>query len=394
LPKAKLKNNNSDRIPLSVPSINGKEWDYVKECLDTEWVSSAGEFVDIFEEKIADYCGSKFAIACVNGTSALQISLQLSGVEKGDEVIISTLTFIAPVNAINYNRARPIFMDVDKYYNLDIDKTIDFIKNETFFKNGNSYNKKTKRKISAIIPVHIWGNAVWLDELVPLCNERNIAIVEDSSESLGSFYSRGNFSGQHTGSVGRIGCLSFNGNKIITCGGGGMIITDDKDLANNAHYLTTQAKDDSIKYIHNQVGFNFRLTNIQAAVGLAQFEQLPVFLKNKKEIHRKYIEGIKKIEGFSIAEAPDYAVNNHWMNLLQIENCDDFSEVIELLNNLNDNNVETRPVWALNHKQIPYKKCQNYKLEMAEKLINKSLCLPSSNRLKNFEINKVLSLLS
>ncbi|MGD9900444.1 MAG: DegT/DnrJ/EryC1/StrS family aminotransferase, partial [Calditrichaceae bacterium] len=186
----------SDMIPLSVPSIQGNEWKYIKECLDTEWVSSAGKFVDLFEQKIAEYCGAKYAIACVNGTSALQISLILAGVKQGDEVIVPTLTFIAPINVVRYLNAQPVFMDCDDYYNIDPGKTIDFIKNGTFFRDGYSYNKKTKARISAIIPVHVFGNAVNFEELYNICIERNIKIVEDATESLGTVYTDGKFKGK------------------------------------------------------------------------------------------------------------------------------------------------------------------------------------------------------
>ncbi len=210
-------------IPLSVPSLKGNEWEYVKECLDTEWVSSAGKYVDLFEQKIAEYTDAKYAVACVNGTSALQVSLRLASVQPGDEVIVPTLTFIAPVNAIAYNGATPVFMDADEYYNIDSEKTIEFIKNETVFKNGFTFNKNTNKKISAIIPVHVWGNACWFDDLEDLCLERNITTVEDASESLGTLYNEGVYKGKHAGTIGKLGCLSFNGNKIITTGGGGMI---------------------------------------------------------------------------------------------------------------------------------------------------------------------------
>jgi dTDP-4-amino-4,6-dideoxygalactose transaminase len=237
----------SNYIPLSIPSLNGNEWQYVKECLDTEWVSSSGKYVDLFEKVVADFTGSKYAIACVNGTSALQVSLRLTGVQPDDEVIVPTLTFIASVNAITYNGASPVFMDADKYYNLDSEKTIEFIKNETVFKDGLTYNKISNKRISAIVPVHVWGNACWLDELISICKKRNISIIEDASESLGTVYNAGRYSGKHTGTVGKLGCLSFNGNKIITTGGGGMILTDDEELADKARYLTTQAKDDPVR---------------------------------------------------------------------------------------------------------------------------------------------------
>ena len=379
------------KIPLSVPSLKGNEWQYVKECLDTEWVSSAGRFVDLFEHKIADFTDAKYAVACVNGTSALQVSLRIAGVSQGDEVIVPTLTFIAPINAVLYNGAVPIFMDADLFYNIDAEKTIKFIREETVFKNGSSFNKTTQARISAIIPVHVWGNAAWLDELIPLCKERNIAVVEDASESLGTFYSDGYNSGKHTGTVGKIGCLSFNGNKIITTGGGGMILTDDPNYAEKAKYLTTQAKDDPVRYIHDEVGYNFRLTNIQAALGVAQFEQLPDIFDRKQEIHKSYVKGIEKLDGLLLDKGPKYARNNHWLNLLQI-NTENFGETPEqLMNRLQEHNIQTRPVWALNHKQKPYQNCQSYKIEKAEELANKGLSLPSSYNLKNESIESIIN---
>jgi len=382
------------KIPLSVPSLNGNELKYVKECLDTEWVSSAGKYVDLFEQKIAEYTGSKYAIACVNGTAAIQVSLRLAGVGAGDEVIVSTLTFIASVNAITYNNATPIFMDADKYYNLDSEKTIEFIRQETVFRDGFTYSKTTNNKISAIVPVHIWGNATWQDELVPLCEERNIAVVEDASESLGTVYTAGKYEGRSTGTIGKLGCISFNGNKVITAGGGGMILTDDKQLANKARYLTTQAKDDPVRYIHHEIGYNFRLTNIQAALGVAQLEQLPLFLKCKRKIFKQYQSGLNNIDGLDLADVPDYANNNHWMNLLQIDS-EVYGEDWELLmQRLKEKGVQTRPVWFLNHLQKPYRKCQNYELGRAEKLFNKSLCLPSSINLTDDQINSIVIFLS
>jgi len=381
-------------IPLSVPSLKGNEWKYVKECIDTEWVSSAGKYVDLFEQKIAEYTGSKYAIACVNGTSALHVSLRLAGIKPGDEVIVPTLTFIAPVNAVTYNGASPVFMDVDEYYNLDIDKTIEFIQTETVFKNGITYNKQTDKCISAIIPVHMWGNPVWLDELVPLCLDRNIVIVEDASESLGSIYNRGNYKEYHTGTIGKSGCLSFNGNKIITTGGGGMILTDDEDLAEKASYLTTQAKDDPVRYIHNDIGYNFRLTNIQAALGVAQLEQLPKFLKRKHDILHKYQSAINNIDGLIIVDAPTYAENNHWMNLLQI-NSEIYGEDREdLMHRLDVNNIQTRPAWAPIHLQKPYQVCQTYRVEKAEELVENSLCLPSSTNLSDEDLANVIAQLN
>ena len=384
----------SNMIPLSVPSIMGNEWKYVKECLDTEWVSSAGKYVDLFEEKISEYTGSQYAIACVNGTAALQVSLKLVSVEPGDEVIVPTLTFIAPVNAIRYNGAEPVFMDADNYFNLDATKTIEFIKNETMYKNGFTFNRQTGRRVSTVIPVHVFGNAVWLDELVQLCEERNITIVEDAAESMGTRYINGEHCGKHTGTIGLLGCLSFNGNKIISTGGGGIILTDDAELAERARYLTTQAKDDPVRYVHHEVGYNFRLTNIQASIGVAQLEQLPGFLDRKKEIYRKYVEAVEEIDGLTISPVPDYAENNHWMNILRID-----SEVYgrdreTLMADLKVQGIQTRPVWHSNHLQKPYRDCQSYRIERAKKLVVTSLCLPGSVNIREDQINKVIEALS
>lgn len=380
-------------ISVSVPSIKGNEWNYIKECLDMEWVSSAGKFVDTFEQKIAEYTGAKHSVACVNGTSALQVCLKLVGVLPGNEVIVPTLTFIAPINAIAYNGARPVFMDSDYNYNVDAEKTIEFIKNETIFKNGFSFNKTTDKKISAIIPVHVWGNAVWLDEMVPLCKERNITVIEDATESLGTVYTGGKYSGKHTGTIGRLGCLSFNGNKIITTGSGGMILTDDDELAAKGLYLTTQAKDDPLHYVHNEIGYNFRLTNIQAALGVAQLEQLPGFLKRKKEIHWQYTEAVGKIEGLSIASVPNYAKNNHWLNMLQIDRVTYGEDRERLIERLERYGIQARYVWTLNHLQKPYQDCQSYKVERAEELVFKSLCLPSSANLSFENLDKIIDCL-
>jgi len=374
-------------IPLSVPHLNGNEWEYIKECLDTNWVSSAGKYVNLFEKKIAEYTGAKYAVACVNGTAALQVSLRLAGVQPGDEVIAPTLTFIAPINAIAYNGASPVFMDADDYYNIDSAKTIRFIEEETEFKNGFSYNKKTGKRVSAIVPVHVWGNACWLDDLFDVCHERNIAIVEDASESLGTRYTQGKFAGKHTGMIGKLGCISFNGNKIITTGGGGMILTDDEEHATRARYLTTQAKDDEVKYIHNEIGYNFRLTNIQAALGVAQLEQLNDFIERKKEIYNRYKSGLENHSNFNITDVPGYADNNHWLTVLKTSSAIERDNAFKVLA---DNSVQTRPVWYLNHFQKPYIKNQAFEIEKAITLFENSLCLPSSVELDTNRINNIV----
>ena len=388
----------SNSIPLSVPHINGNEWKYIKECLDTGWVSSAGKYVDMFEQNIAEYTGSKYAIACVNGTSALHISLLIAGVQRDDEVIVPTLTFIAPVNVVRYCGAHPIFMDADKYYNINSEKTIDFILNETEQIKGSdgkwySYNKKSRRRITAIIPVHVFGNAVWLDDLHTVCNQRNIKVIEDATESLGTRYTDGLYKNKHTGTVGDMGCFSFNGNKIITTGGGGMIVTDNAEYANKAKYLTTQAKDDEIRYIHNNIGYNYRLTNIQAAMGVAQLEQLSEFIKIKARNYLHYKEYINHIPGLSLAELPDYANNNYWMYVLQVDENKYCRKKDELIRYLQENGVQTRPLWYLNHLQIMFKNYYSYKISTSLDLLNNTLSIPSSPNLKDYEIHRITELL-
>ena len=380
-------------IPLSVPSIQGNEWKYIKECLDTEWVSSAGKYVDLFEQKIAKYTGAKYAIACVNGTAALHISLLLAGVEPESEVIVPTLTFISPINVVKYLNAEPVFMDCDDFYNIDVEKTTKFIKEETIFKNGFTYNKSIGRKISAIIPVHVFGNAVDLENLIPICKERNIKIVEDATESLGTRYTKGRFTGKHSGTIGELGCLSFNGNKIMTTGGGGMILTNNEKYAEKAKYLTTQAKDDAVRYIHNEIGYNYRLTNIQAALGVAQLEKLPEYIETKKKNYLIYKNEIDKIKGLHLAETPDYAENNYWMYALLIDKRIYDKDREELMSYLSEQKIQTRPVWYLNHLQKLYKDCLNYKIKKALELWENTLNIPCSVNLTVDNIEKVISLL-
>ncbi len=384
----------SDLLPLSIPSIKGNEWKYVKECLDTEWVSSAGKYVSMFEEEICNYTGSEYAVACMNGTAALQVALHLVGVQANDEVIVPSLTFIAPVNTVAYLNAYPVFMDCDEFYNLDMDKVIQFIKNDTDFRAGYTYNKKSGRKITAIIPVHIFGNACNLEKIMLICRERNIAVIEDATESLGTQYIDGKLAGKYTGGIGDIGCYSFNGNKIITTGGGGMMVTNNAKYSEKARYLTTQAKDDPIRYIHNEIGYNFRMTNIQAALGVAQLEQLPEYIRIKTNNFKKYKTEIDKINGLKLADAPSYAKSNYWFYAMQIDEKIYDKNREELMKYLADNNIQSRPIWHLNHLQEPYKNCQSYKIEKAFDLLKKTLNIPCSVSLQDEDIERVVKILN
>jgi aminotransferase in exopolysaccharide biosynthesis len=380
-------------IPLSVPVIRGNEWAYVKECLDTGWVSSAGKFVDRFEQETSGFTGAKYAIACASGTAALHVALRIAGVAAGDEVIVPTVTFIASVNTIRYVDAQPLFMDCDTFYNLDAEKTRDFILKETVFKDGQTYNRQTNRRIAAVMPVHVFGNAAWLDELLPLCSERNIKILEDAAESIGTKYTNGRFTGQHTGTIGDFGCLSFNGNKIITTGGGGMILTNSREYADRAKYLTTQAKDDEVRFIHNDVGYNYRLTNVQAAIGVGQLEQLSRYLDLKRQNYLAYKAEIDSIPGLYLAEGPGYAANNCWMYALQIDRSVYGLDREQLLLRMSQNQIQTRPLWQLNHLQRPYTNCQQYRIERAPHLLDVTLNLPCSVDLTPSQIHRVIDVL-
>lgn len=302
-------------IPLHEPKFNGNEIKYLKECIRSSWVSTSGSFIKKFERNIEKFTKSKYAIFCINGTHALQISLLVAGVKSGDEVIVPTITFIAPINAISYNHAKPIFMDCDDYYNIDEEKTIEFINKETSYKNGFTINKKTKKIIRAIIVVHTFGNAAKINVLVNLCKKRNIKIIEDASESLGTVYKRNRV---HTGTIGDLGVISFNGNKIITSGGGGMILTNNNKLNERIRYLIFQAKDDSLNYVHNEIGYNYAQTNISAAIGLAQFERIKIILKKKKKIYNDYIKLFEKNQNAYISKVPSISKNNHWLNLIRV----------------------------------------------------------------------------
>jgi len=378
-------------IPLSVPSLKGNELKYVTECIETEWISSAGKYVEQFEEKLAAFVGARHAVACVNGTAALQVALELVGVRSGDLVIVPSLTFIATVNVVHYVSAEPVFMDCDEFYNIDPEKTAEYIRQNTEFRDGFSYHRKSGRRVSAIIPVHVLGNAVRMEELLKLCRERNIKIVEDATESLGTHYIGPMFDGRFTGTIGDIGCFSFNGNKIITTGGGGMIVTDNAEYAMRAKYLTTQAKDDEVRYVHNDVGYNFRLNNIQAAVGVAQLESLPDILRAKQSNFDSYRERIARIPGLRLADSPAYARNNHWMYPLQIDSGIYRKTREELMEHLRQKGIQTRPMWHLNHLQKPYRHCEHYRIELALSLLESTLCIPCSANLSPSDIDAVIA---
>ena len=365
---------------LSGPNIAGNEWKYVKECLDTGWVSSVGAFVTQFENMVAEFAGCKYGVATSNGTAALQIALQLAEVQRNDYVIVPNVTFIASINSIKYTGADPILIDVDtETWQMDLDILEEFLKNETSEKGGQRVYRKDGRTISCIMPVHVLGNICDMDRLVKLAEQYRLKMVEDSTESLGSYYK-----GKHTGGFGLMGCFSFNGNKIITTGGGGVIITDDKELAKKAKHLTTQAKSDPFEYVHDEIGYNFRLVNVLAAMGVAQMELLPSFIKRKKEIdalYKKELEGIGDIR-FQKVEADVDA--NCWLFTIMTE------KQREVLKVLNDNKMQSRPFWVPMNKLNMFKDDVYYNNnDRSDYIYQRCLSIPCSTYITDEEVKAV-----
>lgn len=370
-------------IPLSKPEISGNEWRYVKECLDTEWVSSVGSYVTRFEGMVAGYVGTKYAVATVNGTSALHISLIARGVEPEDEVIVPALTFIAPVNTVRYCNAYPVFMDCrPDTLCVDVQKVNDFISSECEQqKNGYAYNKKTNRRVRAIIPVHVFGHPAEMDELVKICKKNNIDIIEDATESLGSDYK-----GKKTGSFGKAGCFSFNGNKIITTGGGGMVVTDDENIAKKVRHLTTQANKDSFEYDHDEIGYNYRLTNIQAAIGVAQMERLEEYIEIKRKNAALYKDMLSNIAEVEFLWEKPWAKSNFWFYTVKVPQKDKKG----LMDFLLSKGIQVRPVWKLINTLSMYKDCQTSTTDNAIKAYETCINLPCSVSLKEADIGFVV----
>ncbi len=370
-------------IPLHAPVFAGNEKKYLEECIDTTFVSSVGKFVDLFEEKIAEYTGAAKAVACVNGTNALHIALKLVGVEPNTEVITQPLTFIATANAISYCGAKPVFLDVDMdTMGLSPKSLREWLEQNTKPdpKTNQPLNKSTHRCITACVPMHTFGHPCRIDEIVEICRQYNIPVVEDAAESLGSFYK-----GQHTGTFGLIGVLSFNGNKIITTGGGGMLLFKDEALAKKAKHLTTQAKvPHPWEFVHDQIGYNYRMPNINAALGLAQLEQLPRFLETKRSTAKAYQQFFQQLNNSSTHESiqfvsePINSISNYWLNCIMLPNKELRDTFLKFTNK---NGVMTRPAWRLITELEMFRECQRDDLRNAKWIEARLVNLPSSVRI-------------
>jgi aminotransferase in exopolysaccharide biosynthesis len=373
-------------IPLSIPHISGKEWQYVKDCLDTGWISSAGEYVNKFEEAIQNYTGVKYAIACMNGTAGLQVSLNLAGVTSNDIVIAPNLTFVATLNAISYSGAEIALIDVcEDSWQIDVDLLQKWLeeKTKTKFIDGKplTTEKTTGKKIGAIMPVYVLGGFIDVDKLVEISVTYGIPLIEDSTEALGSFKK-----GKHAGTFGLTGVLSFNGNKIISTGGGGMILTNDKEIANRAKHITTTAKTDPLDYFHDEVGYNYRLVNVLAAIGVAQMENFESILKRKKEIDALYRKELVGIGDIKFQENDPNSDPNCWLFTFRTK------KMRELLNHLNNNKIQSRPFWTPMNNLPMYKNLRYINdNDISNKIFKECISIPSSSNLTIDDQYKVIT---
>ena len=364
-------------VALHEPRFTGNELLYLKECLDSTYVSSVGRFVDRFECDLTKFTGAKYAVAVVNGTAALHIALRLAGVHAGDEVLVPALTFIATANAVSYCNATPHFVDSEMgTLGMDAAKLREYLIIHTERQSGLCINRATRRVIRALVPMHTFGHPVDIDGLLGIAHDFNITLVEDAAESLGSYYD-----GQHTGTFGLLGTLSFNGNKTITTGGGGAILTNDAGLARHAKHLTTTAKlSHAWEFRHDEIGYNYRLPNINAALGCAQLEQLPAMLDAKKILFTRYKDAFAKVGGVKLVIEPAKSQSNYWLQtlLVDVKNVDQRDLILKATN---DAGFMTRPAWTLMHELTPFKTCPHMDLTISKLLEQRLINIPSSSYL-------------
>ena len=373
-------------MKLSVPHIDKSDISYVKNVLKSEWISTSSKTVDTFEKKLSNFCKTKYSIALNSGTSAIHLGLKVLGVDRNCEVIVPSLTFIATVNPILYLGAKPIIFDVDEYHNLKIKDVINFIKKKTIFKNKKTFNKKTKKIIKVIIVAHMWGRACDFSSLKKLCKKRNINILEDAAEALGSYVRMNKH--KHCGSIGDIGCLSFNANKIITTGSGGAIITNNKKFYDKIQYLANQAKDDTFNYIHNECGYNYKMNSICAALGISQLKKLKKKIILRKKIYERYLFNFKNSQNIQILSHQIKSKNNYWMNVIYFKFLN-YKQTLKLSLSLSKKKIETRRVWRPLNLQLHLKKYQTFNILNAPKYYFSSLCIPSDDNISISEVDKI-----
>lgn len=376
------------RIPLSEPVVAGNEVAYVTEAISSGWLSS-GPYISRLEDAVRETTGADHAIAMSSGTAALHIALLLAGVGPADEVLVPTLTFIAPVNAVRYVGAEPVFMDCDEHLNLDAVKVAEFLERECEDTVEGPRDRLTGRRVRAVVPVHVFGSPGDTAPLLEVCDRHGVAVIEDASESLGAYWTAGRLAGRQTGTVGRYGVYSFNGNKIVTCGGGGMLVTDDADAAARARHLINQAKADPVRYVHDEIGFNYRMTNIVAAIGTAQMEKLPGFIAARRANQQRYAERLDAVPGLRMLDAPAGTSPNWWFYSLIIEPAEFGLDRDAVMQALDAEGIQTRPIWYPNHLQAPYRGCGAYRIERATWFWERVLNLPCSSDLTAEQVERV-----
>lgn len=374
-------------IPLSIPNFEGNEKNYVMDAVEQGWVSTAGSYVNELEKKMAEFLHVNNVAACQSGTSALHLSLRESGVEPGDVVIVPTLTFIAAVNPVKYQFAKPVFMDCDDTLCMDPVKLRQFCEKECVFSDGILTYRGSA--VKAVIVVHVFGNMADMESIMDIADKYHLTVIEDATEALGTYYTEGKFAGKFAGTIGHFGAYSFNGNKIITTGGGGALTASAPDTVDHLRYLSTQAKDDAQFFLHDEVGYNYRMTNLQAALGVAQMEELPEFIRRKQHHYDLYL---KAFEGFELAELMpfrDGVFSNMWFYSLKIDTSRIKASMREIVKRLHEKAIQTRTVWGLIHEQKPYRDDDTYQLEKAPYYSSRILNIPCSTQITEEEINYV-----
>ena len=377
-------------INLSVPNLSMDILDNLKECLESGWVSTGGRFIPEFETKVKNYMKTKYAAGVQSGTAGLHMSLQVLGVQRDEEVFVPTLTFIAAVNPTTYLGASPIFIDCDDSLCMDPIKLEKFCSEECDFKEGVLVNKKTNKKIRALVIVHVFGNMADMEKIMDIAKKYNLRVLEDATEALGTYYTEGRYKGKYAGTIGDIGVLSFNANKIITTGGGGMVVGDNEELVEKVRFLSSQAKKDTLYFIHDEIGYNYRMLNLQAALGTSQIDQLESFIETKIKNYKIYKGELEKIEGLEILPFVEGIRANHWFYSLKIDKEKYGIGRDELLQKLVDAGIQTRPIWGLIHQQKPYSTCQSYEIEKALYYYDRILNLPCSSNLTEKEVYQVI----
>lgn len=379
-------------IPLSVPNLKGNELAYISKAVETEWVSTAGGYVNEFEQSVASFVGAERAVACQSGTAGLHTAMLVCGATREDMVIVPTLTFIAAVNPVRYTGAEPIFMDCDDSLCMDPLKLEKFCAEECEMRGGRLYHRGTGRRIPVVLVVHVFGNMADMEWIMDIAGRYHLSVIEDATEALGTRYTQGKYGGKFAGTIGDIGVYSFNGNKIITTGGGGMLVSNHPEMLNHARHLTTQAKSDELNYLHDEVGYNYRLTNLQAALGVAQMEQLEQFIHVKRRNYACYQEKIPNIPGLGFLKFRKGTYSNCWFYSVVCGESIPKSRD-QVIQELLQMGVQSRPIWGLIHEQIPYQGSLAYQIEKASVYWKKVINIPCSTNLTEEDVDFVVSCL-